>query len=43
MIVATAIKADADFIVTGDRHLLALGSHESIRMITPREFLDLLG
>jgi putative PIN family toxin of toxin-antitoxin system len=42
MIVATAVKAKADFIVTGDRHLLALGSHESIRIVTPREFLDLL-
>jgi uncharacterized protein len=42
MIVATAVKAKADFIVTGDRHLLALGSHDSIRIVTPREFLDLL-
>jgi uncharacterized protein len=42
MIVATAVKANANFVVTGDRHLLALRSHDSIRMITPREFLDLL-
>jgi uncharacterized protein len=38
VIVATAVKAKADFIVTGDRHLLALGSHEGIRMITRGSF-----
>ena len=42
VIVATAVKAQADYLVTGDRHLLALGSHGSIEMITPRQFLDLL-
>lgn len=42
VIVATAVKAKAGFIVTGDRHLLALGSHDGIRIVTPRQFLDLL-
>jgi putative PIN family toxin of toxin-antitoxin system len=42
VIVATAIEAQAAYLVTGDRHLLALGSHGNIRMITPRQFLDLL-
>jgi putative PIN family toxin of toxin-antitoxin system len=42
VIVATAIEAQAAYLVTGDRHLLALGSHSNIRMITPRQFLDLL-
>jgi putative PIN family toxin of toxin-antitoxin system len=42
VIVATAIKAQADFIVTGDRHLLALGAHQGIQIVTPRQFLDLL-
>ena len=42
VIVATAIKAKADYLVSGDRHLLALGSHGRIRMLTPRQFLDLL-
>jgi predicted nucleic acid-binding protein len=42
MIVATAMKARADYIVTGDRHLLVLGAYEGIRMVTPRQFLDLL-
>jgi predicted nucleic acid-binding protein len=42
VIVATAVRANADLLVTGDRHLLSLGSHEGIRIVTPRQFLDLL-
>lgn len=42
VIVATAIKAQADFLVTGDRHLLALGSHGPTEIITPRQLLDRL-
>ena len=42
VIVATAVKAQADYLVSGDRHLLALGSHGSIRIVTPRQLLDLL-
>jgi predicted nucleic acid-binding protein len=41
-IVATALKAGAGYLVTGDRHLLALEAHGSIKMVTPRQFLDLL-
>ena len=42
MVVATATKSGADYVVTGDRHLLSLGAYEGIRMVTPRQFLDLL-
>lgn len=43
MVVATAVKAKAAYLVTGDRkHLLALGAYESIRIVTPRQFLELL-
>lgn len=43
MIVATAVAAKADYLVTGDRrHLLKLGSHDGIRMVTPRQLLDAL-
>ena len=42
MIVATAVKARADCIVTGDRHLLVLGAYEGIQMVRPRQFLELL-
>jgi putative PIN family toxin of toxin-antitoxin system len=42
MVVACALKADADYIVTRDKDLLSLGTYEGIRIVTPRQFLDLL-
>ena len=41
-IVATAVAARAEFLVAGDRHLLALGQYGPIRILTPRRFLDML-
>ena len=35
-----AVKGSADYIVTGDRHLLKLGSYEAIPIVTVRQFLD---
>jgi len=35
-----AVKGNADYIVTGDRHLLKLGSYEAILIVTVRQFLD---
>ena len=35
-----AVKGDADYIVTGDRHLLKLGAYEGISIVTVRQFLD---
>jgi len=44
VILATAIAAGADLIVTGDKsHLLELGSAEGIPIVTPREALRYLG
>jgi hypothetical protein len=40
--IAAASEGLADFIVSGDRHLLDLVAHEGIRIVTPREFLDSL-
>ena len=43
MIVATAVAAAADYLVTGDRrHLIQLGAYEGIKIVTPRAFLDRL-
>ena len=43
-IVATAIAGKADYLVTGDRtHLLPLGEYQGVRMVSPREFLDVIG
>ena len=36
-----AIEATADFIVTGDRHLLKLRNYGKSKILTAREFLDL--
>ena len=41
--VETARTGGADLIVSGDRHLLALGSATGIPVITARGFLDRLG
>ncbi|MGH8633901.1 MAG: putative toxin-antitoxin system toxin component, PIN family [Burkholderiales bacterium] len=41
--IAAALEGRAAFIVTGDRGFLALKEHQNIRIVTPREFLDLLG
>ena len=40
--IACAIAGRATFIVTGDPDLLDVRQHESVRIVTPREFLDLI-
>jgi uncharacterized protein len=37
-----AVAAEADAIVSGDRHLLALGSFRGIPILTPAAFLEVL-
>ncbi|MBU0571017.1 MAG: putative toxin-antitoxin system toxin component, PIN family [Candidatus Omnitrophica bacterium] len=37
-----AIEANADFIISGDRHLLDLKTFHDIRVITPAQFLKTL-
>lgn len=37
-----AVAANADFIVSGDRYLLALKEYRGTRIVTPAEFLDVL-
>jgi uncharacterized protein len=39
-ILECAIAADAEIIVTGDSHILELGSFRGIRILTARAFLD---
>jgi uncharacterized protein len=41
--IAAALEGRAAVVVTGDRGLLALKEHLGIRIVTPREFLDLFG
>jgi putative PIN family toxin of toxin-antitoxin system len=42
-VVAAAVAARADIIVTGDEHLLSLVSHAGISIVKPAEALRLLG
>jgi len=43
-VIAAAVAARARYIVTGDRrHLLPIGMHGSIAIISPRQCLDLVG
>jgi len=39
---AAAIEAEAHCIVSGDRHLKALGSYREIAIISPRKFVEAL-
>lgn len=43
LILATAVSAQADFLVTGDRQLLALGQYDGVQIVTPRDFAAILG
>lgn len=42
-ILEAAIGGKADFIVSGDIHLLELESFRGIKIVTPRQFLESLG
>lgn len=42
-VLATAASAAADYLVTGDRQLCALGAFEGTLIVTPRQFLGIVG
>ena len=42
LVLATAVAAGADAIVTGDEDLLTLRRYEGIAILSPRQFLELL-
>ena len=42
MIVACAVAANADFLVSRDKDLLTIGSYEASDMVTPESFLHIL-
>ena len=42
-VLGAAVEGRAGMIVTGDQDLLALKRYEGVRIVTPREFLRLLG
>lgn len=43
VILSTAIENNADFIITGDKHLLKLKQYGNVKIVTPGAFLALFG
>ena len=39
---AAAAEGLAEYVVSGDRHLLDIGQHDGIRIVAPRAFLSIL-
>jgi putative PIN family toxin of toxin-antitoxin system len=37
-----ALEAKADYVVSGDKHLLRVGNYEKIQVVSVREFLEIL-
>ena len=42
MIIACAVAASADYIISRDRHLLDLGSYQDMQIVTPENFIQIL-
>ena len=42
-VIAAAVEAEADCMVSGDPHLLDLGSYRGIEIVSPSEFVKMLG
>ncbi len=42
-VIAAAVAGNADYIVATDHHLLQVGQYKNIKIITPEEFLVVLG
>lgn len=40
LVLATAVAAEADYLVTGDKYLLDIEEFRGIRIVSPRAFLD---
>lgn len=41
-VLATAHLGRADYLVTGDRRLLEMGTYDEVRILRPRDFLGIL-
>jgi putative PIN family toxin of toxin-antitoxin system len=42
-VVACAVEGKADYIVSGDQDLLVLDEYEGIHIVSPRQFVEILG
>lgn len=41
-VLAAAVSGQAAYIVTGDKPLQSVGSYQGVKIVSPREFLELL-
>ena len=42
-VVACVVEGEAGYIVSGDQDLLTLGEYQGVQIVTPREFVEMLG
>jgi predicted nucleic acid-binding protein len=42
LILATAVSAKADYLVTGDSKLQQVGTYQGVAILSPRRFLEIL-
>ena len=42
LVMESAVEGKADFIVSGDQHLLKLKEYKGIKILTPKQFLELI-
>lgn len=42
-ILSTAVEGKADYIISGDSHLLVLKNYKDIEIITPKRFCEIIG
>ena len=38
-LLACAVEGDAEYLISGDEHLLQLGEYQGVKIVTPREFV----
>lgn len=43
IVLATAVEGKADYLVSGDQHLLKLKKYKGIRILSPAKFVKILG
>jgi hypothetical protein len=41
-VLEAAVEGRVDYVVTGDRHLLDIGGHEGIPIVTPARFVNII-
>jgi len=42
VVLSTAVNGKADYIVSGDKHLLKIGKFKNIRIVTVGEFIPII-